>query len=805
MNRRKTIVLCITGIIFLFLMQGLSDAYTFSTNSVGPLSTVKITDMSGSLSSSGSAITVNAWDANGNWLNQSGSAAPLMLYNHGTTSIAGTDLMSRFQGTPMTYSFIINSSMTVMTNVKRSEDGTLNFPITFTNGLNNFALNTVGPLSTVKITDMSGSLSSSGSAITVSAWDASGNTLTQSASATPLMLNNHGTTTIAGTDLMARFPTGTPMTYQFGVSSSQYIITNVKNSTDGTISVPIVFTSGITNYSTNSVGPRSTLKITDMSGSLSASGVAITVSAWDASGSVLPQSGSAAPLTLYNHGTTTITGTALAARFTGGIPAAYGITVGSSQYTIANVTASTDGSINIPTVFSSGTNNFTANSIDSGDTIKVSDLSGSLGSSGAAITVSAWDASGNALTQSGSASPLVLYSYGTTRITGSALAARFTGGIPAAYAFTVGSANYLITTVKSTAGGTLNIPNVVYNGSTGSLLMISLKTTSATFAQSDLTGTWNMMMFSAGPDVSSNMWWGWFRMNASIDQSGNTTINNSPYVPMSNLGALTLPNPLHVTSTIDSHGVITQSGSDAAGDFHGNMASNKNLMVGVQTNHQNSNNRTIFIAVRQNGTTFSSADISSVNFVYHNITSGYDNIWEYGSGSINSSQQVTLSSCSNSSGNCTLPASNFTTLSITSTGIVSSTADGPTFQGVMTPDKKTIFATQGNGTTKSINIMVLQITGQTFTQSDLAGVWNQNFIISNPTNPAWLYGTMSVDNSGVTNWSSQVVNGVSQSASSDTVSINSTGTITTSSNSSFNGTVSFNKDMCISTQSVNIQ
>ena len=84
MVRGKALFLSVTGIIFLLLMQGWSDAYTFSTNSVGPLSTVKITDMSGSLPSSGSAITVTAWDANGNALTQSGSATPLTLYNYGT-------------------------------------------------------------------------------------------------------------------------------------------------------------------------------------------------------------------------------------------------------------------------------------------------------------------------------------------------------------------------------------------------------------------------------------------------------------------------------------------------------------------------------------------------------------------------------------------------------------------------------------------------------------------------------------------------------------------------------------------------
>jgi pimeloyl-ACP methyl ester carboxylesterase len=335
---------------------------------------------------------------------------------------------------------------------------------------------------------MSGSLPSSGAAITVTAYDASGNPLTQLTSAAPIPLSNHGTTTIAGNDLAARFQ-GTPMTYQFAVPSSQYIFTNVKGSNSGTISVPIVFTSGTTNYATNSVRPLSTIKITDMSGSLSSLGAAITVSAWDANGNALTQSGSAAPLTLPNHGTTTITGSALAARFPAGTPAAYQFAVASSQYIITNVTSSTDGSINIPTVFTSGTNNFNTNSVDPGDTIKVSDLSGSLSSSGAVITVSAWDVNGNALTQSGSAPTLTLPNYGTTTITGTALAARFQGIPAAAYSFSVASLNYLITTVKSTAGGTLHIPNVVYtSGQVSAIETATQKITAASGGTIALSG-----------------------------------------------------------------------------------------------------------------------------------------------------------------------------------------------------------------------------------------------------------------------------------------------------------------------------
>jgi hypothetical protein len=471
--------------------------------------------MSGSLPS-GATITVNAWDSYGNALTQSASAAPIPLNNYGTTSIVGTDLIARFPGvTPMLYSFVINSPMTVMTNVKKSEDGLLNFPITFMNGLSNFAVNTVGPLSTVNITDMSGALSSSGAAITVTAYDSNGNALTQSASASSPILYNNRTTTILGTDLANWFQ-GTPMTYQFAVPSSKYIFTNVKKSTDGTISVPISFTSGTTNYSTNSVGSLSTLKITDMSGSLP-SGATITVNAWDSYGNALTQSASAPSLTLSNHGTTTIKGTELAAWFTTSTtPTTYQIAVASSQYIITNVTSSTDGSINIPTVFTSGTNNFTTNSVDSGDTIKISDLNGSLGSSGAAITVSAWDVYGNALAQSGSLSALVLPSYGTISIKGSALAVGFLG-TPAAYAFSVASPNYLITTVKSTAGGTLNIPNVVYTvpqSSPAGQLFASTGGTGTVSVTTSYNGNWT---------ATSNA--GWITITSGSSGSGNGNVN----------------------------------------------------------------------------------------------------------------------------------------------------------------------------------------------------------------------------------------------------------------------------------------
>ena len=323
--------------------------------------------------------------------------------------------------------------------------------------------NSIGTRNSIKITDMSGTLSSSGAAIPVAAWDVAGNSIPESPTAPTLTLSSNGTTTISGTDLRNRFPTGTPISYALSADSSKYIITNVKISADGTLNVPNGYTSETTKFVANSVGQRNSIKITDMSGSLSTSGADITVRAWNSDGIEIPESGSAASLKLLNHGTTIIPGSDLAGRFTTGTPMSYEFTVGSTQYVITNVKSSADGTINIPYAYTSGTTNFVANSIGLRNTIKITDVSGSLSSSGAAITIGAWDENGNAL--STTAVPLTLLNRGTTSIDGTTLAARFSG-TPMSYEFTVGSSKYIVTNVKRSSDRTINIPAVYYSGTT---------------------------------------------------------------------------------------------------------------------------------------------------------------------------------------------------------------------------------------------------------------------------------------------------------------------------------------------------
>jgi hypothetical protein len=278
------------------------------------------------------------------------------------------------------------------------------------------------------------------------------------------VLYSHGTTLISGSSLAARFPTGSPMIYQSNILSAQVLVTNVKNSTDGKLNIPFAYTSGVSNYVSNSIGKYNTLEISDLSGSIP-NGALISVSAWDTNGNAIPVSAGATPLVLYNHGTTSISGVNLAARFSTGSPISYKFSIGSSKVLITNVKSSTDGLVEIPSVFTYGISNFATNYVSSLTTIKVSDMSGTLSAGGAAINITAWDANGNAIPES--ATPMVLYSYGTTTITGSDLAARFPSGFPVLYEFSIGSTNAIVTSLTTSEDGTIKTPTVFTIGPYG--------------------------------------------------------------------------------------------------------------------------------------------------------------------------------------------------------------------------------------------------------------------------------------------------------------------------------------------------
>jgi hypothetical protein len=439
------------------------------SNSIDAMDMVKITDMSGSLPAAGGAVSVRAWAENGNEIS-AGAASPLTISNHGTTSIPGADIESRFPGgSPAAYVFSVESSKMFITNVNNSIDGAVKVPISYSKGLGNFVSNSIGPRNTLKVTDMSGTIAISGTAITVTAWGASGNAIPESASAAALKLYSHGTTILSGASLAARFPSGTPLTYEFVIGSPKLVISNVKNSSDGTLNIPTVYSIGVSSFVANTIGSQNTIYISDFSGTLGTSGAAITVKAWDVSGTEIPESESVSSYNISNYETLMINGSELASRFSSGSPMTYEFTVGSSKVVITNVKSSSDGGINIPTVYTSGILNYTTNYVSDLTTIQITDMSGGIPSAGASITIIARDMDGNMIPESAGVAALTLYNHGTTTIGGEELRNRFLSGVPVTYEFTIGSPIALVTALTNSSDATIRIPSVFTIGSYGGI------------------------------------------------------------------------------------------------------------------------------------------------------------------------------------------------------------------------------------------------------------------------------------------------------------------------------------------------
>ena len=451
------------------IQAGNTPPVLIGSNSIDAMDVVKITDMSGSLPAAGGDVSVRAWAENGNEIS-AGSASPLTISNHGTTSISGADLESRFPGgSPASYMFSVESSKMLITNVNNSIDGAVKVPISYSKGLANFVSNSIGSRNTLKVTDMSGTIAISGTAITVTAWDASGNAIPESTSAAALKLYSHGTTILSGASLAARFPSGTPLTYEFVIGSSELVISNIKTSSDGTLNIPTVYQIGVSSFVANTIGSRNTIYISDFSGTLGTSGAAITVKAWDVSGTEIPESGSVSSYNISNYETLMITGLELASRFSSGSPMTYEFTVGSSKVVITNVKSSSDGSIKIPTVYTSGILNYTTNYVSNLTTIQITDMSGSIPSAGASITIIARDMAGNMIPETAGATALNLYNHGTTTIGGEELRNRFLSGVPVTYEFTIGSSIALVTALTDSSDATIRIPSVFTIGSYGGI------------------------------------------------------------------------------------------------------------------------------------------------------------------------------------------------------------------------------------------------------------------------------------------------------------------------------------------------
>ncbi len=326
------------------------------------------------------------------------------------------------------------------------------------------------------------------------------------------------------------------------------------------------------------------------------------------------------------------------------------------------------------------------------------------------------------------------------------------------------------------------------------------------FSQADLAGSWYVNILQSGPTVSTGGDAGWIRGMATISSSGTISVPEL----YSNLSVAPASGPSDIVWKIDPWtGIISETSgiSGTSTDFHGKLASNKNIIVGTATGGNNVMQLRIFQRI-DTSAACTISDIAAKAFSLHQIESGASGEWMYASGLTDTAYSgqtttVTMTVVTKPSGSSAIPVSPGM-LSIDPSGFVSIDSN-PSFKGLVSPDKTYMIATETDASISSIfRLTVAQFTkpGQTFSVSNLAGNWHFHGIVSNI--PEWIYEAISMTQGGQATITSLLT---SQGTSIDLpapadITIDPDGTAGVQNDPTFHGTLSSGKDMLVSTQTL---
>lgn len=305
----------------------------------------------------------------------------------------------------------------------------------------------------------------------------------------------------------------------------------------------------------------------------------------------------------------------------------------------------------------------------------------------------------------------------------------------------------------------------------------------AAFSQADGTGTWDGIQFGMGSES------GWTRVGANIDGSGAIT---ATYV-LDSTGGTSLPPPGSIIWTISGTGVVTEGGTNGDSSFRGQMSSNKLLVIGKKGGTPGTS-AGLMVFRKRTGTVFSNADLASKTFRFHGLRTGTDNAWSWGAGTSDGSNAVTITEEWTPFGS--QPPGSGGTWSVSSAGIVT-ISNEPEWYGLMTDDKKVIFVINGSG--GNYGLIVVTISGQSYTQSDLAGTANFVAIRNSVPSPSWGYGTYSIDATGNATYLTYAdsVGGATPADFSRVLS--ASGIVTDPADATYHGQLSYNKDLLVRT------
>ena len=315
------------------------------------------------------------------------------------------------------------------------------------------------------------------------------------------------------------------------------------------------------------------------------------------------------------------------------------------------------------------------------------------------------------------------------------------------------------------------------------------------YTQADLTGTWRINMLRTGSTD------GWLRSTGTLDSSGLMTASSF----LDSTGNSTPPAAGLIQWTINGSGVISETGINAGSLIHMTMTSNKNFIAGTGSDG-NSQLRIIQKVVP--GTVYSNADVQNKTFVFHQLSVGSQYKWFYGTGTVDGTGQMNISSQTDPSGT-TAPGAQGT-ISVDSSGVVTMSSGMASYSGFLSDDKKTIVGTytdDAGGGNLRYRLMVFQIAGQTYTAGTLPAETSFAHMLAGGAVPApfWVHDTVTIASGGVMTFSDWVSNNsaVTGPTTTYTGSISALGTVSIVGNSSYHGQVSHDGKFTVGTQTIN--
>lgn len=338
------------------------------------------------------------------------------------------------------------------------------------------------------------------------------------------------------------------------------------------------------------------------------------------------------------------------------------------------------------------------------------------------------------------------------------------------------------------ANNPLNAPGV---GSNGEDTTIPPAIAGSAFTPATMAGTWNYVGLVSGYTPTHQP--GWYYGSFTFDASG-LVVSGSTITESTGPVAYT-PQPTSRLAPLPS-GVI----SDPSVSLLGQMNRDKNMIVATATMAPGGNAGGVdgfnLLVMLKSGTTFTASDYIGT-WSMHWLTSGATQTmtsWAYGELTMDGSGTNTWTSFMRSDGYSTLPpASSGGSISID--GILSNPATR--YHGVTTPDKRMIISTMDDS--GSNFLIIMQKKGsETFSLADLQGTWTRHTLAAGDGN-RWIRGIANIDSSGVLTWASmERSNGNNTLSNPETLSISPDGVVTSSTNTTIHGVLSWDKRTLVS-------